>query len=126
MELFDCSHHRRIYLSANGEDLRGEDKLEFPQGKKRPEFNSFAIRFHLHPDVQATLTNSGQAVVLKTLKGEGWKFRTAGATLSLDRSVYLGKAGELRRTQQIVLEGEGKAPDTTVKWALQRENKKRG
>jgi len=125
LELFDCTHHRRIYLSANGEDLRGEDKLVFPKGKSRPEFHSFAIRFHLHPDVQATLTNSGEAVVLKTLKGEGWRFRAAGAVLSLGRSVYLGRAGELRRTQQIVLEGEAKAPETTVKWALQRENKNR-
>jgi uncharacterized heparinase superfamily protein len=36
-------HHRRLYLTGSGEDLRGEDRLA---GDTPP---AFVLRFHLHP-----------------------------------------------------------------------------
>lgn len=116
--LFGLTHHRRLYLSAKGEDLRGEDRFTCetaPAGTR-----NFAIRFHLHPEVQAMAAQDGRSVVLRLPKGGGWRLRSAGAVLALEPSVYLGQPGQVRRSQQIVLSGSLTEAETVVKWALQR------
>ncbi|GAB4359711.1 MAG: heparinase II/III family protein [Kiloniellaceae bacterium] len=114
--LFGLTHHRRLYLSAGGDDLRGEDRFS---GGAAAGID-FALRFHLHPEVQAMQAQDGRSVVLRLPKGGGWRLRSAGARLALEPSVYLGQPGQVRRSQQIVLSGETAGDDTVVKWALQR------
>jgi uncharacterized heparinase superfamily protein len=116
-------HHRRLYLSGNGEDLRGEDRLEC-KGAGRLG-TDFAVRFHLHPSVQASLSQSGDTVLLRLPRGDGWRFHARGAELRLQPSIYLGLAGAVRRSQQIVLVGSVGAGVATVKWAMKREAKPR-
>jgi uncharacterized heparinase superfamily protein len=111
-------HRRRLFLGAGGEDLRGEDRLE---GTKD---GHFAIRFHLHPEVQVSLVQSGAAALLRLPKGGGWRFMARGAQMSLEPSVYLGDESQSRRSEQIVLSGRI-AADTTVSWSLRREAKAR-
>jgi uncharacterized heparinase superfamily protein len=115
--LFKTLHFRRLYLGHGGDDVRGEDTLEGPAGQ------SFAIRFHLHPNVQASLIQQGQAVLLALPSGGGWRLRCTGGSLSLEDSIYCGREDEPRRTQQIVIIGTTEADATTVKWALQREKR---
>src|SRR5207237_855853 len=95
---FGLSYSRELYLAADGDDLRGEDKLTGRSGA------SFALRFHLHPAVEAALIEEGGGALLKLPSGVQWRLRAAGAAMSLGESVYLG-AGELRKTQQIVMIG---------------------
>ena len=65
--------------------------------------------------------------VLVTQQAAGsWTLRAAGATLSLEPSVYLDAEGRVRRSQQAVLSGETQGPATTVKWALRRQVGQRG
>ncbi len=116
--LFGLTHQRRLYLSALGEDLRGEDR--FTGATTPTATREFAVRFHLHPEVQAMAAQDGRSVVLRLPKGGGWRLRSAGAVLSLEPSVYLGQPGQVRRSQQIVLSGSLTEAETTVKWALQR------
>ncbi len=116
--LFGVTHRRRLYLSANGEDLRGEDSFEGAAAVKAPL--DFALRFHLHPAAQAMAAQDGRSVVLRLPKGGGWRLRSAGAALSLEPSVYLGQPGQIRRSQQIVLSGSLSGAEAKVKWALQR------
>ncbi len=129
LPLFGLTHHRRLYLSASGEDLRGEDRLCGETKGRKPL--AFAIRFHLHPGVKAMTAQDGRSVVLRLPKGGGWRLRVAGAAAALEPSVYLGVPGQVRRCQQIVLSGitgerdsgaSGWNPDDlcVVKWALQR------
>lgn len=113
---FGLIHHRRLFLGAAGDDLRGEDSLDGP-GEQ-----DFAIRFHLHPEVSAIPTQEGCSVLLKLGRAGGWRFRAEGAALALEPSVYLGRAGEPRRTQQIVLSGKSGGGETRVKWALRKED----
>jgi uncharacterized heparinase superfamily protein len=117
---FGQIHHRRLYLAASGEDLRGEDRLEGTGGE------TFALRFHLHPDVRASLTQNGDSALLRLPRGDGWRLRARGAELRLEQSVYLGRAGDVRHSRQIVLSGPVRGPETTVKWALKHEAKSRG
>jgi uncharacterized heparinase superfamily protein len=114
--LFGLVHARQLFLAADGDDLRGEDRLTGPAGK------SFAIRFHLHPDVQASLIQDGAAALLRLPSGLGWRMRAQGAVMSLAESVYLG-TGEIRKSQQLVLDGHVGSSGALVKWALRREVK---
>jgi uncharacterized heparinase superfamily protein len=118
--IFGITHHRRLYLSANGDDLRGEDRLSREGAQKGAASQDFAVRFHLHPEVQAMAAQDGRSVVLRLPKGGGWRLRSAGAVLALEPSVYLGQPGKVRRSQQIVLSGSLSDGEATVKWALQR------
>ena len=110
---FGAIHRRRLYLGASGEDIRGEDAIEAPLPQP------FAIRFHLHPSVTASLQQDGAGVLLRTPNSGGFVMRAEGARLSLEESVYAG-AEERRRTQQIVLSGGPEDGPCLVKWALAR------
>jgi uncharacterized heparinase superfamily protein len=103
-------HRRRLYVAESGEDLRGEDAVE--AATPQP----FAIRFHLHPTVQASLQPDGEAILLRLPGGVGWRFRAEGAKLALEESVYMG-GSEPRKTEQIVLVCDEAGPQQ-VKWAI--------
>jgi uncharacterized heparinase superfamily protein len=111
------THARQLFLAADGEDLRGEDRLTGRSGQ------GFAIRFHLHPSVQASLAQDGNAVLLRLPGGAGWRLRMQGAVLSIAESIYVG-AGGTQKTRQIVLDGHVGSNGAIVKWALRREAKK--
>src|SRR6266404_697248 len=113
-ERFGLIYARQLFLSADGEDLRGEDRLTGLPGA------TFAVRFHLHPSVQASLARDASAVLLRPPSGSVWRLRAAGAEMSLGESVYLG-SGEARKTQQVVLSGTVPAGGVTVRWAIRRE-----
>ena len=116
---FGIRHRRRLYLAQTGEDLRGEDVIDGP----RPA--AFQVRFHLHPDVQVSLAQSGQAAILKTAGGSGWRLRIEGGAMSLADSVYLGERGRIRRSQQILVEGRHDGGETRLRWALARDVRRR-
>mgnify|MGYP000609640697 CR=1 FL=1 len=107
-------HQRRLYLAADGSDLRGEDTLFGPAG------HPFSVRFHLHPSVQASMVQSGGAVLLRLPNGQGWRLHGAGGKLSLEESIYLGRPGTVRHTLQVVLAGTTRADETVVKWRIGR------
>lgn len=109
-------HRRRIYVNASGTDVRGEDTLE-GTGEHR-----FAIRFHLHPAVKASLVKDGASVLLRLPDKSGWRMRCSGGVASLQESIYLGDGHESRRSEQIVISGGTSQGEAKVKWALTRLN----
>ena len=111
---FGLIYTRELFLAADGDDLRGEDRLTGRPGA------AFAVRFHLHPSVQASLVEDETAALLRLPSGLLWRLRAAGAEMTLGESVYLG-SGEARKTQQIVLSGTAAPGGTTIRWALRRE-----
>src|SRR5205814_9858680 len=113
-ERFGLIYARQLFLSADGEDLRGEDRLTGLPGA------AFAVRFHLHPSVQAGLVRDGSAALLRMPSGTVWRLRAAGGEMGLGESIYLG-SGEARRTQQVVLSGTVPPGGVTVRWAIRRE-----
>ncbi|MGG7644720.1 heparinase II/III family protein [Rhodovulum sp. YNF3179] len=125
------THRRWLELGRDGRHLAGADTLgAFGEGERirfehlldRTALRGvpFDIRFHLHPEVDATLDMGGAAVSLTLKSGEVWVFRHDGkATLSLETSVYLEK-GRLkpRATKQIVLSSVVMDYATQVDWSL--------
>jgi uncharacterized heparinase superfamily protein len=110
--VFGATHHRRLWMSGPGTDLRGEDRIESHRT------HSFAIRFHLHPSVTASMQQDDAGILLRLPSGQGFRFRAAGARMAIEDSVYFGHT-EPRRSEQIVLTGLADGPQT-VKWALTR------
>jgi uncharacterized heparinase superfamily protein len=114
-------HRRRFFLASDGQDLRGEDSLLPVEGKAPalPE-TRFDIRFHLHPDVQASVIQNGAAALLRLASGQAWRLQVAGARLDLGESVYFGRKGSARRTEQVVASAVSGPSGATVKWAFKR------
>jgi uncharacterized heparinase superfamily protein len=111
---FGLTHRRRLFLAAAGDDLRGEDTLEGRGHRK------YAVRFHLHPGVKASLVQGGASVLLRLTSGAGWRMRATGGVTSLQESVYLGAGGEVRRTDQIVISAATRGDGAQIKWAFTR------
>ena len=118
-------HQRRLFLGGNGTDLRGEDcfvtDIENPQNLSNVPF---AIRFHLHPSVKATVSMDAGSVMLMLPNKTGWRFSARGGRLKLEDSVYLPGGHGVRRTKQIVLEGVTGRPDR-LQWAFKRIAKRK-
>lgn len=122
---FGLVHARHIYVAADGEEVRGRDSLV---GTHRGPFH---VRFHLHPDVSASVVEGGSQVLLKLPSGQGWRFRASGGVLSLEESAYFGHHGAAaldgshadpqRRAQQIVIACGPDNIEATVKWRLALE-----
>ncbi len=125
------THVRQLTLSRDGRSLDGEDTLGAASEADRAFFDrhmteaqlqgvGFTIRFHLHPDVDATLDMGGAAVSMALKSGEIWVFRFAGpADLALEPSVYL-EPGRLkpRASRQIVLSGRVLDGACQINWTL--------
>ncbi len=117
-------HNRRVFLSESGLDIRGEDSL-LPVDPAQPVTpRRFELRFHLYPGSKVSLLANQSAALLQMPSGAGWRFRSSGAAIRLEDSIYMGKRGDARRTQQIVLVGDTGAGEKTIKWALQKEGTK--
>ena len=105
-------HHRRIVIAESGEEIYGEDAVMAAQPQP------FAVRFHLHPGVTASLLQDDEGVLLRLPSGTGWQLRSDAAQIALEESVYLG-GNEPRRSEQVVLTGFVDGPQQ-VKWTLNR------
>lgn len=117
-------HERRLYLDASGSDLRGEDRLVVAEERAQRQVRlPFTLRFHLHPDVRASLARDGRTILLLLPNGDGWRFRASCGAVALEESVYLGRDESARKCEQIVVRGETSpvaAPAALVKWAIRR------
>lgn len=106
---------RSVLLVDHGDLLKGEDQLEGKEGVP------YAVRFHLHPGIQASMIGEGKEVLLRARSGTGWRFKSSGHTIALEESIYMNEGETPRRASQIVIYGETSAALTTIAWELKRE-----
>jgi len=132
------AHMRRLDLTLDGRCVSGDDLLVTVSDKSKKTFDAamdavqlqgivFTVRFHLHPDVDATLDMGGSAVSLALKSGEIWVFRHGennngiGASLSLEPSVYLERNRlNPRPAKQIVLTARTIDYASRVSWTLSK------
>lgn len=124
---FGVRHRRRLFLSADGADLRGEDALE-PAGtsrlRRRGAGAGFDIRFHLGHGVEVTPTVDGQGALLKLPDGRVWQFRARGGALTVDDSLWIDHDGAMRTTRQLVVSGTTAAGGAaSANWSFKRAGK---
>ncbi len=133
VEAFGLTHARTLELTFDGRALVGEDMLLAMEDPEKRRFDReldavklkgvpFEIRFHLHPDVDATLDLGGAAISMALKSGEIWVFRHDGThKLSLEPSVYLERNRlKPRSSLQVLLSGRTSAYATRVRWSLSK------
>lgn len=117
----DATYARRLYLSAGGSNLRGEERLS---GLDEAAQEGAVWRFHLHPSTRASLARDRKSVLLLLPNKEGWRFKSNCPELCLEKSVYCGGGGAPVASEQIVIRAaryEMSGPSgLRAKWALQR------
>ncbi|WP_282062390.1 heparinase II/III family protein [Roseobacter litoralis] len=127
------THARTLEMTFDGRGIAGEDMLLAMGDAEKRRFDlaldatklagiGFEIRFHLHPDVDATIDMGGAAISIALKSGEIWVFRHDGSQkLKLEPSVYL-EVGRLkpRAANQIVLVGRAMSYATRVRWSLSK------
>jgi uncharacterized heparinase superfamily protein len=117
---FGLVHQRQLTLAADGRELRGQDLLT-PQGRRRrAEAIPYAVRFHLHPDVEAATTADGQGALLRVRGRTVWQFRCRGGRLAIEDSLWIDGAAALRETSQLVVGGESPSDGTAIAWIFRR------
>jgi len=130
-------HVRRIELALDGGQIVGEEllsavtaseKRRFAQAKAEAQDGaaglSFAVRFHLHPDIAASIDTAHNHVRLDLPCGDRWAFRAGdGVVMRLDPSIYLENTRlDPVPSFQIVLHGRALHATTIVSWRLARED----
>jgi uncharacterized heparinase superfamily protein len=119
---FGLVHRRRLFLSADGFDVRGEDILE-PGSKLRKTGSPdipVAVRFHLAPGITAIPLQGNSGAALKLPNGNAWMFRCKGADMQLEESIAI-EDGKPRRAHQLVLRANIPVADGgAINWLFQR------
>ncbi|WP_324805961.1 heparinase II/III family protein [Sphingomonas sp. LY29] len=119
---FGLAHQRRISLGNDGKEVRGEDRLQ-PRGRRKvAEAVPVAIRFHLAPGVEATVTADAMGAILRSPGAPPWNFRCRGAMLTVEESIAIDGAGQARATQQLVIVGEVSGVGGEIAWQLRRSS----
>lgn len=130
-------HRRRLFLSLDGRDFRGEDTLDAQGAKARRVMDRaaadgghglgrlpFAARFHVHPDLEAEV--EGDCVAIH---GDGalWRLSQNGGAVALESSVWFDPdARASRATKQIVVSAATEGYWGRVTWAFRRDDAPRG
>ncbi|HEX8379683.1 MAG TPA: heparinase II/III family protein [Allosphingosinicella sp.] len=117
---FGLVHQRQLTLAADGRELRGQDLLTLQGRRRRAEPIPFAVRFHLHPDVEAATTADGQGALLRIRGRTVWQFRCRGGRLSIEDSLWIDGGSGLRETSQLIVGGESPADGTAIAWIFRR------
>lgn len=119
---FGLVHQRRISLGNDGKEVRGEDRL-IPKGRKKiREAAPYAIRFHLAPGVEATVTADGMGAILRSAGAPPWNFRCRGAMLQIEESLFVDGRGLAVPTLQLVVVGELSAIGGEIAWQFRRSS----
>ncbi|MBU0794088.1 MAG: heparinase II/III family protein [Alphaproteobacteria bacterium] len=113
-------HRRTLVLTNEGRELRGEDVL-LPGGRRRkPVSCPLAIRFHLGPDVEPTLTADKQGALLRLPSGALWQFRVGAGELAVEDSLWVDGEGRPHPTQQLVVNADTGPGGTSIGWLLKK------
>jgi uncharacterized heparinase superfamily protein len=117
---FGLSHKRSLMLGNDGKELRGADQM-MPRGRRKiRESAPYAVRFHLAPGVEATVTADGMGAILRSKGAPPWNFRCRGGNLTTEDSLWIDGRGQPNRTTQLVIVGEVSALGGEVGWTFRR------
>jgi uncharacterized heparinase superfamily protein len=117
---FGLIHKRSVMLGNDGKELRGADQLIAKGRKKIRESAAYAVRFHLAPGVEATVTADGMGAILRSRGAPPWNFRCRGAMLTTEESLWIDGLGQPQRTSQLVIIGEVSALGGEIGWQFRR------
>ncbi len=119
---FGLVHKRSLMLGNDGKELRGADQMT-PKGRRKiRDAVPYAIRFHLAPGVEPTITADGMGAILRSPGAPPWNFRCRGANLGIEESLMIDGRGQTVATTQMVIQGEVPAIGGEVAWQFRRSS----
>ena len=117
---FGMVHKRSLMLGNDGKELRGADQLQ-PRGRKKiRDAAPYAVRFHLAPGVESTITADGMGAILRSKGAPPWNFRCRGGNLAIEESIWIDGRGQPHRSIQLVIVGEVSALGGDIGWTFRR------
>ncbi len=119
---FGLIHQRRLSLGNDGKEVRGEDRLVAKGRRRIREAARYAIRFHLAPGVEATVTADGMGAILRSAGAPPWNFRCRGAMLQIEDSLFIDGHAQPVPTLQLVVVGEISAIGGEIAWQFRRSS----
>jgi uncharacterized heparinase superfamily protein len=117
---FGLVHQRQLTIAADGREVRGQDLLTLEGRRRRGDSIPYAVRFHLHPDVEAATTADGQGALLRVRGRTVWQFRCRGGRLAIEDSLWVDGGAQLRETSQLVVAGDSPPDGTAIAWIFRR------
>ncbi len=117
---FGYIHRRLLMMSSDGKDIRGEDMLLPAPRRKKPSASPYALRFHLAPHVDASLTADGQGALLRIDMGALWQFRCGAGQLAIEDSLWVDGDGRPHATKQLVVNAAAEPGGNSLGWLLKR------
>jgi uncharacterized heparinase superfamily protein len=117
---FGLTHKRSVMLGNDGKELRGADQLVAKGRKKIRESAPYAVRFHLAPGIEVTITADGMGAILRSRGAPPWNFRCRGGSLATEESLWIDGRGQPNRTIQLVIVGEVSALGGEIGWQFRR------
>lgn len=119
---FGLIHQRRMSLGNDGKEIRGEDIL-LAKGRRRiKEAAPFAIRFHLAPGIEPTVTADNMGAILRSPGAPAWNFRCRGAMIMVEDSITIDSHGATVPTLQLVVVGEVSGVGGEIAWQFRRSS----
>jgi uncharacterized heparinase superfamily protein len=108
---FGVVHERMLSFALHGLRLDGEDAILPARGDHLPMRGTdhFAVRFHLHPNVRASLLTQRSGVMLMLPNRDVWTFETYDNPVTIEDSVYLAGPHGPQRTSQMVIHARARA-----------------
>jgi uncharacterized heparinase superfamily protein len=120
VERYRLLHRRRLVLTDAGDHLEGVDMFVLPDGSPaKSGKDAFALRFHLHPNVRASLAGDERGARLDLPDGERWEFATDALAIAIEESILLSDTRGNRRATQLVVYGRVQQTPA-VSWHLYR------
>ncbi len=122
LRAFGLLHSRVLLLGNDGKELLGTDELSFKGRRKGNASTPFAIRFHLAPGIEPTITADGMGAILRSPAAPPWNFRSRGAAIAVEESLVIDGRGQPHRSMQLVINGEADASGAQVQWQFRRSS----
>lgn len=110
---FGIKHTRRIFVTTEGTDLRGEDNVEYKK-KNKP---SVQVHFHLHPDIKYKLISNAE-VELSLPNGGQLTFRAKGGQIFDAESTYCPTGAAPITARKLVVRGTWQKDKCVLNWGV--------
>ena len=120
---FGIIHERQLLLSNDGARFNGIDRFLSSRSRKRSDA-AVAIRFHLPPQLSASLLSSGYSILVASPNGDAWTFSCVDAPINLEESIYFSGPSQPRKSEQIVIHAN-LTEHSEIRWTLERRAQKK-
>jgi hypothetical protein len=114
-------HERKLFLSRDGDDLRGEDLLK-KQDIKLPHLDvPFQLIFCLPQTIHILILQSRSSAILKLPDGSGWQLNISYGQLTQDiDSPFLLDLSDHHKQQQLCISGQTNGSFAHIRWSFKK------